>query len=281
MGNMKKIFYVVSLGAVCALWMLGAGCPQKYAVLISTNRVMWDDAAYHSEWWYDLFLQYKMLRENGFKDQNIYVLYGEGTDFNTKYNDYNATKVYGHTITDSPNHKSDIQNIFSTLSTKIDGDDFLYVWWMGHGGGTGPGMCNLVMSISNTGEHVTDVEFATYLNTITSYHKRWVNIMTCHAGGMIDNLNVSGTNTVAFTSSTCKQSSYDGPSCDVVHADFNYDEPSAMREKNPCDTPVGSDSNGNGYVDLKEAFDHITTNVTTSTPQKADADNIASTTVIK
>lgn len=280
MGNMKKIFYVVSLGAVCMLCMLGAGCPQKYAVLISTNRVTWDDNAYHSEWWYDLFIQYKMLRENGFKDQNIYVLYGEGTDFNTKYHNYNAIKVYGHTITDSPNHKSDIQNIFSTLSTKVDGDDFLYVWWMGHGGGSGPGMCNLGMSISNTGELVTDVEFATYLNTITSYNKRWVNIMTCHAGGMIDNLSVSGTKTVTFTSSTCKQSSYDGPSCDVFHADFNYDEPSAMREKNPCDTPVGSDSNGNGSVDLKEAFDHVTINVTTSTPQKADPDNIASSTVI-
>jgi hypothetical protein len=278
MVSVKKIGFVVILGVFC---VLVSGCTKHYAVLISTNEVKKDDIAYHSEWWYDLFLQYKMLRELGYKDDKIYVLYGEGTDFGTVHSGYNAANVYGHTITDSPNHKSNIQSVFNSLSTRIDGDDFLYVWWMGHGSGSGTGMCNLSMLISNTGEYVTDVEFASYLNLITSYGVRSVNIMTCHSGGMIDNLNVPGNKTVTFTSSTCVQSSYDGPSCDYVHADFNYDEPTAHREEDPCGSPVASDSDGNGSVELDEAFDYITANVTTSTPQQADPDGRAPNTTIK
>lgn len=279
MENIRKIGLLVMLSVVC---VLASGCPKRYGVLISTHNVTRDDQAYHSEWWYDLFLQYKMLRESGYKDDKIYVLYGEGTDWDTKYDEYNAKKVYGYTITDSPNHKADIQNIFNTLSTRVKKRDFLYVWWMGHGGGSGSGMCDLSMEISNTGEYVSDVEFTNYLNSITSYDARSVNIMTCHSGGMIDNLDMAGNKTVVFTSSTCRQLSFDKPGpCDLLHAEFNYDEPTAHREKDPCDGPVSSDSNGNGSIDLKETFNYIGATMTESTPQIADPDSIAPNTTVK
>ena len=65
--------------------------------------------------------------------------------------------------------------------------------------------------------------------------KRSVAVMTCHSGGMIDNMNTTGNKTVTLTSSTCAQSSYDaGATCDgILHAEFNYTLPNALRLKNP------------------------------------------------
>lgn len=273
---MYKKKNMIIIFSVCLICMLFTGCPKHYAVLISTNNVSLDNQSIHSEWWYDLFLQYKMLRELGYSDKNIYVLYGLGTDFNTSHNEYNSNVQYGHSITDFACNKNQIQNIFSSLSSKITSEDYLYVWWMGHGGGSGPGSCNLSMSIHHTGESVSDAEFTNYLNSITNYKKRWINVMTCHSGGLIDNLNSSGTRTVSNTSCTCTQLSYDkASSCDVVHAEFNYDEPTAYREKTPCNSAVNVDGNSDGVIHVSEAFNYINSTMTRSTPQIGDPDNIA------
>lgn len=275
----RRVFF----GLMSLFIVFSFGCAKKYAVLISTNEVVSDDVAYHSEWWYDLFLHYKMLKENGFKDDKIYVLYGDGTDFNTAYVNYNATTQFGHVITDMAVNKANIQSIFNTLKGKVKNRDYVYVWWMGHGGGSGPGSCNLSMSISNTGEHVSDAELTNYINDVSKYRKRSVAVMTCHSGGMIDNMNTAGNKTVVLTSSTCPQSSYDAPfTCNgMLHAEFNYTLPNALYLKNPCGSSVGSDYDSNGYVSLSEADQYNTAAMTTSTPQIGDPDGIAATTYIK
>jgi len=261
---------------LCLILMLLSGC-SKYAVLISTNEVTQDDISYHSEWWYDLFLQYQALRDNGFDDENIYILYGDGNDFNTTHNDYNANLQYGHTITDMAVNKANIQAIFNTLSSEVGSRDHLYVWWMGHGGGSGPGSCDLSMSISNTGEHVTDTELASYINNIADYNKRTVDVMTCHSGGMLDNMNVAGSNTVTLTSSTCPESSYSiTTTCNSrPHAEFHYTLPNALREADPCGTAVASDADTSGAVSLVEVHNYNSAEMTTSTPQLADPDGLA------
>lgn len=263
---------------LCLMLVLFSGC-SKYAVLISTNEVTHDDISYHSEWWYDLFLQYQALRDNGFDDENIYILYGDGNDFNTIHNDYNANVQYGHTITDMAVNKANIQSIFNTLSSEVGSRDHLYVWWMGHGGGSGPGSCNLSMSISNTGEHVTDTELASYINNINSYNKRTVDVMTCHSGGMLDNMDIAGSNTVTLTSSTCPQSSYSISACNGrPQAEFHYTLPNALREIDPCGSFVASDADTSGAVSLAEVHNYNGAQMTTSTPQIADPDGLAATT---
>jgi hypothetical protein len=253
-----------------------SGC-SKYAVLVSTNKVTHEDVSYHSEWWYDTFLMYQALRESGFQDKNIYVLYGDGIDFDTTYNDYNAIKVYGHNITDMAVNKANIQSIFNTLSNKVGGNDHLYVYWMGHGGGSGPGSCNLTMDISYTGETVTDIELANYINMISNYKKRTIDIMTCHSGGMLDNMDVIGTDTVTLTSSTCPQSSYSiSTTCNGrTHAEFHYTIPNALRWRDPCNNPVDADYNNSGDVSLSEVHSYNAATMTTSTPQMVDPDGIA------
>ncbi|KPJ87080.1 MAG: hypothetical protein AMJ53_18695 [Gammaproteobacteria bacterium SG8_11] len=271
------------VGLIISSVLLSSGCAHKYAVLVSTGETTADDVMIHSEYWYDLFLQYKMLRQNGFKDEKIYVLYGSGNDFATMYNYYDATTQFGHSITDMAVNKTNIQNVFSDLKNKVKKRDYLYVWWMGHGGGSGAGMCDLSMSIATTGEHVTDAELANYLNSITKYRKREVAVMTCHSGGMVDNFNTAGNNTVTHTSSSCTQSSFSiTTTCNNrVHAEFNYTFPNALSEHNPCGSFIASDDNGDGYVSMSEAHLYNQTNMTTSTPQLGDPDTIANTTEIK
>lgn len=275
--------FILGITFVVLCLYSGCSCPQKYAVLISANNVTSDSVSYHSEWWYDLFLQYQMLRSQGFTDNNIYVLYGNGTDFNTAYTPYNATTQFGRTITDRAVSKNNVRSIFcDTLSKKVTGSDFLYVWWMGHGGGSGTGSCDLSMSISNTGEHVTDAEFTTYLDSVKAYNKRVVAVMTCHSGGMVNNLNTAGEKTVVLTSSTCVQNSYDATATcnNMFHAEFNYTLPNAFRRLDPCGAAVASDANGNDTVTVAEAHQFNAAAMTTSTPQLSDPDALAGITVL-
>lgn len=267
--------------AVVALSL--SACAHKYAVLISNANTTADNVAYHSEFWYDLFLEYKTLRENGFKDADIHVVYGNGADFATVHADYNATAQFGHSITELPVNKANIQAVFNALKSKVTSRDYLYVWWMGHGGGSGPGSCNLSMLISTTGEHVTDAELAAYINGIPNYRKRNVSVMTCHSGGIVDNFNSAGNRTVVHASSTCPQSSYSTTAtCNGRHhAEFNYTFPNALRQQNPCAGAVPSDADHNGAVSMSEAHQYNQANMTTSTPQLGDPDGLAATTFIK
>ena len=279
---MKAISRNFSLVLVLALLLIFSGCATKHAVLISANNVTADDVGYHSVWWYDLFQQYQMLRDNGFKDENIYVLYGNGADFNTPHPQYNATTQYGHAITDMAANKANVQAVFNNIKNKVKSRDFLYVWWMGHGGGGGADFCSLTMQLSHTGETVTDVEFSNYMNVIGSYRKRSVNIMTCHAGGMLDNFNTAGDKTVTLTSSTCAASSYEaGATCDGRNrAEFNMTLTDALEKHNACGVAIAADTNGDSYVSLTEAHNYNHAHMVTSVPQINDPDSIAADTKI-
>ena len=152
---------------------------------------------------------------------------------------------------------------------------------MGHGEVKSNDMCDLTLTIHHTGEEVSDIEFVEYLNMIKNYKSRWINIMTCYSGGIIDNLNIQNNKTITFSSSSCDERSYDKlAACNVVHAEFDYDQTTAYREKNPCDDSVQIDANGNRKVEMNEAFEYIYQTMYWSTPQKSDPDNMAAATVI-
>jgi len=273
----------LALRRVVLLLLLGsAGCcaSQKYAVLISTNQTQFDDMSIHSEWWYDLVYQYKMLHESGFTDDRIYVLYGDGHDFPTTHAAYDSQVQFGHAITDMPVSKANVAGVFSLLGSKMTKRDYLYVWWMGHGGGSGPGQCDLTMYISNTGETVMDHELKTYMSAAPNYRKRSISIMTCHSGGLLNDFNTTGDPTVVLASSTCSENSYDAPTtCNgIVEAEFNYTDPSALRKKNVCGTPVTSDTTVDGFVSLQEVQQYNALSMTMSTPQLGDPSALAATT---
>lgn len=235
---------------------------------------------YHSEYWYDLFLMYRMLIENGFTHDNIYVLYGEGADFNSAHPEYNTAAQFPGVaqITDYPNHEHDVQNIFSWLAAgnategipALTDNDFLFVWWMGHGKPVGP--CQVDLKIENTGEFIHDSTFANYVDVITHYLKRAFFFMTCFSGGMMDNL--QGAKTVVETAAPCTTTS-DSDTFDVVHAEFTYHAACALRRVTPTGTAVASDFDGNSLVSLDECFTYVSGQPMASVPQISDVSVIA------
>jgi len=274
-----KTLILPGLLALCLL--VFPACTPKYAVLLSTNEVIQDDIAIHSEWWYDLVLQYQMLDESGFRDDRIYVLYGDGTDFATSHAAYDSVALFGHTITDRPMTKAEIQQVFDTVNDRMRRRGYLYVWWMGHGSGSGAGLCDLTMHLSNTGETVTDDELRSYIDQVQRYRKRSVSVMTCHSGGLLDEFSAVGERNIVLASSSCLESSYDAPStCNgILQAEFNYTDPNALRQKNPCGAVIASDTSGDGRVSLGETHAYNGGAMVRSTPQLEDPDGLAATTI--
>jgi len=223
-----------------------------------------------------------MLREHGFSDQNIHVLYGGGEDFDR----CNSIELFDREITDKPvSTKEQIENEFKILGEKIEGrDDLLYVWWTGHAVGGGTDTCNLSLEISTspTGEGVSDQDLCSYIfDNIHDYGKIILAVETCNSGGVIDNMYTVGNRTVTFAASTCEQNSYTTESTcdDVPHARFNYVLTNALRQKE-CDSVIESEDplDGDDYVSLLEAYHYITEEMqgsTLQTPQMGDPDILA------
>ena len=259
----------------------------KHAVLISAGIAQGDDVGGNSEFWYDLVLQYKMLRENGFEDENIYVLYGKGADFISQhYPEYNSIAQFGHLITKASVTKENIKTAFDRINASDTEKDHLYVWWMGHGA-CRPGTCNLSLFIGYTDENVdsiTDEELSRYINSVSNCKNRTLALMTCHSGGIIDNVNAPGSRMITLTSSKCEQNSYsyDNQSpCDrFFHAEFNSSITNALRQKDLCDVIISpkTDINSDGHVSLWEASQYNESTMQHSTPQMGDPDGISSST---
>ncbi len=293
----RKSIILVALGAVILILFSASSCKsckEGVAVLISTHDVTADDIGYFSVWWYDTVLMYELLKEKGY--DRIYVLYGDGTDFNSSHHCYNSAARFGGPITSFPCDRAHIKAVFESLGSggtvdgktikKFQNDGRLFVWWMGHGGGTNQN--NYIMAISHKEEYVTGTEFSTWVNYITNYARRSIHVMTCHSGCYLPFFSAAGTNTVAEASSDCLHSSYEQPSPpDVNHAEYTYWLYASLRENgadtNPDSAPclgavVPSDTSGDGKVSLAESFSYIIAQMITSVPQQVDPDTIASTT---
>ena len=275
-----RLWLVLVITAILSGSMMPLGTeaspgPGKFAVLISTGTTTLDDQLFHSEYWYDLVLMYNMLVEKGFTHDHIYVLYGLGTDFASTHADYQ--NPYPSPITDYAVSRANIQNIFNWLATgnaaegipALTNNDFLFVWWMGHGGGGAH--CNTSFSVSTTAESVTDAELATWTGAIT-YRRRAFVFMTCHSGGAMDNL--QGSTTVTMPSCTCTQGS-DSDTYDVVHGEWTYWVDGALRELLPTGAVVNSDADSNTLVSLQETFNWGSGQPMSSTPQLSDVGGIA------
>jgi hypothetical protein len=205
----------------------------------------------NEEFWYDTVLTYCMLRQNGFTDENIYVLYGFGKDgfytisqqetsevvtsefldegdlepvdyylqpycggldlnsgigplwVNTAITDFSMAfpnQVFGctggicrpeqifeclavgcdpRTVFDAPAYSADKIDELST-------DDFLFVWWKGHGQETGSG-ADIQHTLSLGGYTVTPEQVNGWLKQIGAGQKLLV-FETCHSGCLIDDL---------------------------------------------------------------------------------------------
>ena len=267
---MYRVFTYMTV--VCLLRFVPAAQGTDYAVLISAGRATTDDAAYNSCFWYNPYLQYMTLLDEGYSPDNVYFLYGFGTDFNSSHTCYQPPEP----VTDYAVNRANIESVFTTLAGIMTPNDFLYVWWMGHGWPSGD---DLVMGIGTTGETVYDYEMEDWVGQIT-YDVRTFSWMTCHSGGILDNF--EGLRSIVMSSATFYESSYDDWLCDTWHAEFHYHERCAWAWETPCGIcgPIDADSNGSGRVSFDEAFTYAEANTTMSHPQISDVGGLAPTTYL-
>jgi len=221
---------------------------EKYAVLVGAGTVYVDDIQGYSEVWYDLFLFYETLIQQGYTHEHIYVLYGNGEDFvDTIHDRYKVS--YQHSdwpiskITDYDNRRETIINFTGWLRNTITSDDDLIFWWLGHAYSGATNTCpdvqfaiddyELIPGINPyhptipawtaiwhrepNVDYITDDELQEYLDM--DYNTRCIFFAACRSGGMVDEL--ENDRTIIMTDTQCELLS-DSQQYDVFHNEFNY-----------------------------------------------------------
>ena len=204
----KKRFFTLAIVALFAT-MGTLSAQEKYAIIIGGN--MNPDAQYiptsqqwnggngagqygFDEFWNDTYLMWEMLIKEdggkGFADANVHVLFGDGEDFTFTGQHERYTAGYNNyqDVSDANSNKQTISSTFSSLSSTITEDDFLFVWVMSHGGTNAFG--SYFYSYDN--QKVYDDEFASWLGNIAA-HKKVVFLSFPKSGGFVSELENQGT----------------------------------------------------------------------------------------
>jgi FlgD Ig-like domain/Peptidase C13 family len=250
--------------AIACLSAPGTVDARNYAVLISGGATSADDAYTNSEYWYDMFLAYEMLIETGYDHDDIFVLYGNGTEWNSSHVRYR--NPYLQPMVDYSNNKIVMETFFASLNDVLNASDQLFVWWLGHGSQSGG---NVEFTIENYGQTVMDYEFEAYLDQIEHCGMRVFSFMTCFSGGVINNL--EGFDSIVMTSSDFFTSSVSDWLCEGPHCEFHYHETNANHWTTPFDQcgEINADTNMDSKISFSESYAHAATGTTTN-PQFSD-----------
>lgn len=250
---------------LCLLFLMTTAVVSKdYIVLVSGGQARSDDRMYHSEYWYDLVTAYNTLIDLGHSHEAITVCYGEGTDFNSSYPEFqNPYTSEIASITDHNNHKATIDSVLADLGTKVTSSDRVIFWWIiGHGSAGPRGREDIDMYrafIENSGESIEDNEFRDMLNQITQYKQRIVLWATCTSGGIRNDIE----NDKTITMTACEFDEYHEshrytlPGLNSVpYADFPRFVSDALRGKDIAGNSVDGDLDGNGRLAIDEAKEY-------------------------
>ena len=223
----------------------------------------------YDEFWNDTYLMWELLHENGFDDDHIYTLYGNGSDYASQNPRYQHPNFPSQQITKFSAYLSDVQNIFSWLANgnsehnipQMTNNDILFIWTFDHGttSGGNAGLC-LMDGV------MWDYNFSSYVNQIPC-QKRIILMQQCYCGGFIDNLQSS--NTVMLTACSATEVAYraddvnpDGSDTRenemyngsyYHHGEFNYHVINAFMGKTIVGNSIFSDSDNNGGISTLES----------------------------
>lgn len=240
-----------------------------YAVIINGGSCL---NINYERFWHDCSALYSTLvNDYGYIKSHIYVLMSDGTDpaddtkglagntFSQPLDlDFDGTNDIQYAAT-----KQNITTVFNTLQTQMTGYDNLLIFVTDHGG---------YDSLNNNsylclwdGEEMTPAEFALEVNKINS---RKINICLnqCYSGGFISSLQAS--NRVITTACTFNQMSK--ATSNGLYDEFPFHWISALAGRTPYGVTVNADSNSDGIVSTKEAFDYASYHdaaLATETPQ--------------
>jgi hypothetical protein len=256
---------------------------QKYAVLIAGGG---SPSNNHVRYWNDLKTMYNILTANGYRSENIYVVYadGIGRDSTMRVN-YSATR-------------GNISTLFNTLATKLTNKDTLYIMLNDHGGGilttaTGwhpPGVYGGVLdtngdenesyseaslnidvngdgdktdvfrideTLSLWNQFITDDQFAAEVNKIRNYKRIIIQMKQCFSGGFIADL----TSPNRIVMSSCSPTEISWAHSSLQFGEFTFWYFAALTGNKPDGSgSVNANSNGDSYVSIVEAYNFAKSN---------------------
>jgi len=208
----------------------------------------------YARYWNDLGECYTMLKEKGYVDSEIYVLYANGNTPSSA-NCYDPTHVYSqysNMIIDYAATKANLQKVcqFIQGNASSQGYDTLFVFTTDHGSTSGGSS-----SLNLWGESISAADFAgtSYFGQVTTVSLRIFLMEQCYSGGFINALKDS--KTIIATAVDKDNWSW---SCDNegYYDEFSFHYIAALRGKMPDGTAVNADSDANGIVSLQEAFNY-------------------------
>jgi hypothetical protein len=268
--KMKK-----SLSILLSIALAIGAFAENYAVLITGCEPNLPPVTpEYDQFWNDTYLMWESLWQFGWKDENIFVLFGNGADWDTTNQRYSprlqnqSDPRFPIVITDDSAYYDDVVETFDYLEQTMTNSDFLFIWTFDHG---------RISSLGDTilclmgGDSIPDYEFADMLNDIP-FNKRVIWMAQCNSGGFLDNL--SNNNTVFMSACKALESSFqadnnypDGgdslendyfaPQDYYHHSEFDYHVFNALRletivEYHPLTEP---DTNDDGNASLPEIYD--------------------------
>jgi len=147
--------------------------PQKYAIIASGSSY---DSQHYAWFLNSTSMAYKLLKNNGYPDENIYYLFESAKESNV---DYQATI-------------GNFKKVIEELQEKAGKTDTIVLFLIGHGTYRGT---NSYYTLN--GYNLSDVEMASMFKNIKRDKLIFV-FSPCNSGGFVDDL--SGKNTVVITS---------------------------------------------------------------------------------
>ena len=222
----------------------------RYAVILSGG---YNQQNNHVRYWNDCSYFFTTLKAAGFLQNNIYVLFADGTDpaIDNSLGLNSNTDLNNDTIQDIKYSatKANITTVFNELAGKLGSQDILYIFTTDHGGpaegNTAPyAAANVVLNL--WGEDITNAEFAAEVNKVQAGAVAAI-FEQCFSGGMIEPLKAP--NRVLMSAARYWELSY------AMGPDYTYDEFSFYVTQALAD-PTKGDSNGDGVVTLEEAYSY-------------------------
>lgn len=251
-----------------------------YAILIVGGA---NPASNHQRYWNELKTTYTALKARGLSDDNIYVIYADGTPRdNSVVVDYSATKA-------------NLATAFAAVAAKSTDGSRIYIMTNDHGGGfstrvvgdvqignyggvldsnndendnlseatykvdmNGDGDKNDIFSVDEIlnlwGQAITDDEFAADVNKITKYSTMIIQMEQCFSGGFVNDL--AGPNRIIMSACTDTECSWaKGP--DWLWNEFTYYYLSAWTGSKPDGGgTINADTNNDGKVSMVECFNY-------------------------
>lgn len=221
---------------------------RRHAVIISGGANKWSN---YPRYWNDCAYFFATLKAHGFLDNNIHVLFADGTDPAPDRPDGQSSPLDfdgdGRPDIEHNATRQTVALVFDQLAATLGPEDILYIFATDHGASQEineyPYYYPFVV-LCLWGEDITGEEMAAEVNKVPAGIVVGI-FEQCFSGGLVERL--KGPGRVVMSASRWWEYSYAMPP-NYEYDEFSFHVTRALAE------PARGDSNGDGLVTMEEAY---------------------------